>query len=67
MRVEIRTTPFDPWSELAAWTSPVGDSGAGDSGAADAGATAVFVGTTRDWQEGVDAFAEKRTPIFKGE
>ena len=49
MRVEIRTTPFDPWSELAAWTSPVGDSGAGDSGAADAGATAVFVGTTRDF------------------
>lgn len=27
----------------------------------------TFVGTTRDWQEGIDAFAEKRSPIFKGE
>ena len=26
----------------------------------------TFVGTTRDWQEGVDAFAEKRTPRFQG-
>ena len=26
----------------------------------------TFVGTTKDWQEGVDAFAERRTPVFEG-
>jgi len=27
----------------------------------------MFVGTTRDWQEGIDAFAEKREPKFTGQ
>ncbi len=26
----------------------------------------TFVATTRDWQEGIDAFAEKRAPVFRG-
>jgi len=44
MNVEIRTAPFDPWQELSRRTP-----GAGGR----CGATAVFVGTMRDFNEGV--------------
>ena len=43
MRVEAREAPFDPWSELAAYQA---ESGARPGGY---GATAVFVGTMRDF------------------
>ncbi|WGZ95776.1 MAG: molybdenum cofactor biosynthesis protein MoaE [Candidatus Thiothrix putei] len=45
--VEVREAPFDPWQYLAEWQSqhPLD---------ARAGATAVFVGTMRDFNEGDD-------------
>ncbi len=46
MKVEVRHSPFDPWVELSAYERA--------SGAAPGrhGATAVFVGTMRDLNEG---------------
>ena len=43
MRVEVREAPFDPWSELVAYQA---ESAARPGGY---GATAVFVGTMRDF------------------
>ncbi|MFN3786215.1 MAG: molybdenum cofactor biosynthesis protein MoaE [Thiothrix sp.] len=46
MLIEIREQPFDPWEYLAAYQAQqVGN-------AARSGATAVFVGTMRDFNEG---------------
>lgn len=45
MQVEIRPEPFDPWQYLAAWQVQRGE-------VACSGATAVFVGTMRDFNEG---------------
>lgn len=45
MRVEIRPQAFDPWSELAALGSSAPDR------RGQAGATAVFVGSMRDFNE----------------
>ncbi len=46
MHVEIREQPFDPWRELVAYQASALD------GSADYGATAAFVGTMRDFNEG---------------
>ncbi len=45
MTVEITSVPFDPWSVLAQYRPAVGAAG-------QIGATAVFVGTMRDFNEG---------------
>jgi len=45
MRVEIREQPFDPWAELVEHQSRLRPGGYG--------ATAVFVGTMRDFNEGI--------------
>lgn len=46
MHVEIREQPFDPWRELVDYQSSALD------GSVDYGATAAFVGTMRDFNEG---------------
>ncbi len=45
MTIFIRDTPFDPWVELAAYQNQLAATGG-------CGATAVFVGTMRDFNEG---------------
>ena len=46
MKIEVRAAPFDPWGELRAYEQR------GGTVAAASGATAVFVGTMRDLNEG---------------
>ncbi len=46
VQIELREMPFDPWQYLADWQAQ--RSGV----AAHSGATAVFVGTMRDFNEG---------------
>ena len=43
--IELKDMPFDPWQYLAEWQAKQGDN-------AHSGATAVFVGTMRDFNEG---------------
>jgi len=45
MHIELRTAPFDPYVEIAAWERTALGSGR-------FGATAVFVGTMRDFNDG---------------
>jgi molybdopterin synthase catalytic subunit len=47
-QVELRANPFDPWQHLADWQAQQ------HRGDARSGATAVFVGTMRDFNEGDD-------------
>jgi molybdopterin synthase catalytic subunit len=46
MKVEVRETPFDPWAELGRYEVTM------RSAPGRHGATAVFVGTMRDFNEG---------------
>ncbi len=45
MTVQLRATPFDPWQELSEYQTQLAQAG-------QYGATAVFVGTLRDFNEG---------------
>ncbi|MDD5395338.1 MAG: molybdenum cofactor biosynthesis protein MoaE [Thiothrix sp.] len=47
-QIEVRGTPFDPWQYLADWQARQ------NLANARSGATAVFVGTMRDFNEGDD-------------
>jgi molybdopterin synthase catalytic subunit len=60
VRVEVREAPFDPWGELAAWTPLAAEAGAGGYGA-----TAVFVGTMRDFN-GPDPVREMTLEHYPG-
>ncbi|MEE1540005.1 MAG: molybdenum cofactor biosynthesis protein MoaE, partial [Arenicellales bacterium] len=46
MKIEIRHRPFDPWQELTSYQQT------GSTAASSYGATALFVGTMRDFNEG---------------
>jgi molybdopterin synthase catalytic subunit len=46
VKIEIRDQPFDPWQELSSYQQT------GSTAASSYGATALFVGTMRDFNEG---------------
>jgi molybdopterin synthase catalytic subunit len=58
MKVELRGQPFDPWGELARYQTEVRES------TGQFGATAVFVGSMRDFNEGdtVEAMSLEHYP-----
>jgi molybdopterin synthase catalytic subunit len=60
VRVEVREAVLDPWGELAAWTPLAAEGGAGGYGA-----TAVFVGTMRDFN-GPDPVREMTLEHYPG-
>jgi molybdopterin synthase catalytic subunit len=60
MKIDIRTAPFDPWQEVARFQQDALDQVGGY------GATAVFVGTMRDFNEGqpVTAMTLEHYPVM---
>lgn len=59
MSVELREMPFDPWQYLTEWQAKQ------DGIATRSGATAVFVGTMRDFNEG-DTVREMYLEYYPG-